>query len=564
MTTRKSNSRSLVWTLVGACLVASLLYWAIRSPEQGASEAVSAAPAQRLSGADDVIAAPAPSAERTENASQARASVATSRVLAVDTSGAPLEGARVFTNGERGWTLRGSTDASGVLALDFAPDATVQVAGRADGFTPTRATSTPPHTDEVRLVFEPGERICGVVRTHAGAAPRAPVRLLAFSRERPIETLVQRSEHLIAGDPTLLLAQSDADGAFCIDGVTPGDVYALACGGHGYVSSRGVTSVMAGKRDVSIEVTRLFGVAIQFLDRTGEHLVSAQGGRGLDGWCEAPQSRFHGTVGVDALLAGLDPKWTSVPPDMVFWTYVSDSEAESLGPVRLTHAVAGYAAGEERFDAGIVAKEVPIVVVPLDPVRVGRASVEVVFTTAVDADGHRRVRQPHDGRLELRGADGVEWAFPVPAAVDERASVHGVPFGSYRARYVATPFQFPARGLEPVALEVGAEGARFEVSLTGTGWIRLALRRVDGSAYTGQVQLSLLNGEVKIRPDGSFRGAAAAARPVSAPYLIEGLPPGRYTALLDSPTFGTPTGERFLTVDVREGEETVLAAEKLH
>jgi hypothetical protein len=564
MTTRKTDSWRSTFAIFGACLVATLLYWTIGSLERGADEAATAASAQRLPGADAVIVAPAPTAERTESASQARPSIATSRVLAVDSSGAPLEGARVFTNGERGWTLRGLTESSGILALDIVADSTVQVAGRADGLAPARSTSTPPHTAEVRLVFEPGERICGVVRTHAGAAPRTPVRLLAFSRERPIETLVQRSEHLIAGDPTLLLAQSDADGAFCIDGVTPGDVYALACGGHGYVSRSGVTSVEAGKLDVSIEVTRLFGVGIQFIDRTGEHVVSALGGRGLDGWCEAPLSRFHGTIGIEALLAGLDPKWANVPPNMVFWSYVSDTDADTLGPVRLDHEIAGYAAGVERFDAGIVSQEVPVVVVPLEPVRSGRATVDVVFTSTAESDGGTRVRQPREGRLVLRGDDGVEWVFAVSAAEADRASVHGVPFGSYRARYVATPFQFPARGLEPVALEVGAEGARFEVSLTGTGWIRLALKRPDGSDYSGQVQLSLLEGEVKVQPNGSFRGSATAVRPVNAPYLIEGLAPGRYTALLDMPTFLTSAGQRFLPVEVREGEETVLAAERLH
>ena len=563
MTTRKADSRRSVYMLLGSCLVASMLYWTITSQERGPDDAATAAPTLLLPGADDVIVAPVPSAQRTETISQASPSVGMSRVLAEDTLGTRLEGVRVFTHGELGWTLRGLTDGAGVLALDIESDSTVKVAGRADGCTPARSTSTPPHSAEVRLVFEPGDRICGVVRTHTGVAPGLPVRLMAFSREQPRATLIQRSEYLTAADPTLLLAQSDADGAFCIDGVTRGEVYALACGGHGYVSQSGVTSVEAGKLDVSIEVTRLFGVGIQFIDRTGHHVVSTLGGRGLNGWCEAPQSRYHGAVGIDALLAGLDPKWMSLPPDMVLWTFVSNSETDTLGTVHLEHEIAGYAPGAERFDAGIVAKEVPVVLVPLDPVHDGRATVDVVFATTVDADGHRRVRQPHEGRLQLRGEDGVEWAFPVPATEDQRVSVHGVPLGSYRARYVSAPFQFPARDLAPLALEVSAEGARFEVPLAGTGWIRLSLKRADGSAYEGQVQLALLEGEVKIRPDGSFRGSAAAARPVNAPYLIEALAPGRYTALLDAPAFVSTTGQRLLAVEVREGEETLLAAEKL-
>lgn len=482
------------------------------------------------------------------------------RIEVREAGGAALVGASIFTKDLGGWIERGQTDNAGVVELGFEPDSTVEIVARAQGFVPGRDCSEPPHAAERTLVLEPGDRICGVALTSTGAPPRKPVRVLAFSRERELDGLAQNVDRLSENDPSLLLTTTDESGAFCLDGARRDELHVLACGGHGYADRRGVTTVQAGTTDVSISLTRLFGVAVQFIDGTGVDEVQSLGGRTLEGWCEAPDSSFHGATGIDVWLSGLDPKWSSVPAGMLLWVYRSDSEADTLGPIRLNHELAGFVAGVERFHAGSLAAEVPTHVVALQPVRSGRGTVEVVFSSRAATAEASRVRQLEEGELRLSDPDGNVWDFLVKAGSDGRAQVPGVPFGRYSARYVSPPFQFPGRAEPGIELHVDSDGSRFEVPLDGTGWLRLQLRRRDGTAYSGHVQLTLFHGEGQAETSGRRQSPVSLGRSVDAPHVVEGLAPGRYTALAVMPTFESDVGKRFIVLDVRDGEETVVNA----
>ncbi len=144
------------------------------------------------------------------------------RILAVDERGALLEGAAIFTRSGGAWIVRGSTDRNGALDLELIRTGAIELVGRASGFTPVQASCAPPHPERLTLVFTPADRICVVVRTSGGAPPSAPVRVMVFSRKTTLEELVGRVERLTDSDPSLLLTVTDADGAFCIDGVNAG------------------------------------------------------------------------------------------------------------------------------------------------------------------------------------------------------------------------------------------------------------------------------------------------------------------------------------------------------
>jgi len=475
--------------------------------------------------------------------------------------GAAVAGASIFTKGLGGWVERGQTDDAGVVELEFEPGSPVEIVARAPGFVPGLDRSEPPHAAERTLVLEPGDRICGMALTSTGAPPRKPVRVFAYSRERELVGLARNVARLAENDPSLLVTTTDESGAFCLDGARKDELHEVACGGNGYADRRGTTAAQAGKLDVSISLTRLFGVAFQFIDSTGVEKVRSLGGRMIEGWCEAPGSRVHSATDVAVWLAGLDPKWTSVPPGMLLWVYSSDTESETLGPIRLDHELAGFAAGVERVNAGTVAAEIPTHVVALEPTHFGRATVEIVFTSRAGTDGAVRVRDVKEGLLRLTDQDRNAWDFLVESGNDGHAQVHGVPCGRYRARYVSQPFQFPPRTEPAIELLVEAvAGAKLEVPLDGTGWVRLSVRRKDGTAYSGQIQLSLFEGEHGQRGEREFRTRLTTGRSLGAPYLIEGLAPGRYTVFAHMPTFRSESGSHFIVLDVRDGEETVVSA----
>jgi hypothetical protein len=477
-----------------------------------------------------------------------------------EAGGAALAGASIFTKDVGGWVERGHTDDAGVLELDLEPDRTVEIVARAQGFVPGRDHSEPPHAAERTLVLEPGDRICGVALTSTGAPPRKPVRVLAYSRERELDGVARYVGRLSENDPSLLVATTDESGAFCLDGARRGELHVLACGGHGYADRRGITTVQAGTSNVSISLTRLFGVAIRFIDATGVEEVRSFGWRELGGGCGAPDARVHATTGVDVWLAGLDPKWTSVPPEMLLWIYSSDTESDTLGPMRLDHELAGFSPGSESFDAGTVAAEIPTHVVALDPTHSGRGTVDIVFTSRTGDDDGARARRFPEGQLRLTDESRNVWSFTVKPGDSDRVQVQGVPFGRYRARYVSQPFQFPPRAEPAIELLVDGAGAKLEVPLDGTGWVTFRLRRLDGTAYSGHIQLTLLEGEQGQSGSNKTRARVSVARSFDAPYRVEGLAPGTYTALAVMPTFESDAGKRFIVLDVRDGEETVVNA----
>ncbi len=482
-------------------------------------------------------------------------------ILAVDERGAIVDGARIFTRSGGAWIERGRTDRTGALDLELTGTGAIELVGRASGFTPVRANCAPPHPERLTLVFRPADRICGVVRTSGGAPPSAPVRVMVFSRQTTLEELVGRVERLTDSDPSLLLTVTDADGAFCIDGVNAGELYALACGGAGYVRRGGVGTVRAGEENVSIEVTRLFGAAVQFVDRAGQREIRSLAHRTLEGWCEEQGSSFRGGVAaVDVYLSGLDPKWSFVPPGMLLWFFESDSEAVSIGPVRLDHELAGYAAGVERFPAGIVSSDIPIHVVALDDRFAERGTLEVVFITRAGSDESLRARATHGGRLELSSDSGAVWQFPVEPDADGKALVEDVPCGRYGARFASGLFAHPPRAEALVTLDVFASGSRFDVPLTGTGWIRFELSDRAGAPYAGHVQLMLTRGERGTQGEWKPGAKLAAGRGIRPPYIVEGLEPGRYTATLTLPSFRPTSGGGALVVDVRPDEESVIRA----
>ena len=482
------------------------------------------------------------------------------QVVALDDHGAALEGATIYARHGGIWRDCGRTDRAGELRFESGEAPEIELVGRAVGYTPSRATFALPYPERLPLVFTQGERICGVVRTSRGMPPSNPVRLVAFSSEVETPSIVRRVAFLAEGDPSLLVAVTDEDGTFCIDGVTAREVFSLACGGAGYVARGGVRAVRAGEH-VSIEVTRVFGAAAQFVDRVGGQLIRGLGQRTMETWCEEPGASYRGgSESLDIFLAGVDPKWSVVPPDMLLWFFESDSEAQSIGPVRLDHELAGYAAGVERFPAGIVSDELPVFVVAVEDRFTDRAAIEVHFTSKAGSHDQPRIRAPHEGQLELIQQDGTVWQFLVEPDTQGRARVEDVPCGHYEARFVSQPFAFPSLQEAAVPIEVLEGGTRFDVPFDGTGWIRFELSNRTGAPYRGVVQLMLTRGEQPAGPRGRFSGRLAAGRSMRPPFLVEGLEPGRYTARLLFPAFEAGFGTGALTVDVHADEEAVVRA----
>ena len=113
---------------------------------------------------------------------------------------------------------------------------------------------------------------------------------------------------------------------------------------------------------------------------------------------------------------------------------------------------------------------------------------------------------------------------PPPHDEQMRRVYEGIPFGSYLARFQLNDWylQIPEAGADPMPIRIGPVPGQFTIDLSGLGRVQAVLKDSSGREYTGGVSLRLFNNQGTRFL--SFH---------SAPYLVEGVPAGRYWLVID-------------------------------
>ncbi len=481
-------------------------------------------------------------------------------VRVTDPKGEPLAGCEVHVRSSAGWRHFGLTDSGGELALRPPAATGSMVAARHAGYVPAKALISEPFPAEVVLILTPTAPICGRVLTASGVAPTPGVRVVALARG------VLDHEQVLGGlfenDPTVVSADVDAAGAFCVDGLAGGAEYMLFAAGAGYVMVQPPVA-LAKTGDISIELTvsRLFGVLVHFVPESGplESLLPKHGHRRLESSCAGAD---HFGMRWCAWLSGLDPALRELPAGFLLQLYTSDTLGDELGPLVLDYEFAGYERGRAELTCTPVDKGVASATLPLRRLGTRLGALEIEFRspswrTSGDAGPH-----PSTGQVQLIDGDVLPLRFEFEVDRQGRARVEGVPFGGYTWTVHATGLRYPSPSGPTQHVEIGEHPTTIVVDLTARAALALDLRNPDGSSYSGAVMVFLSHGTPTPDASGRVRQSGALSSGMSPPFEVSGLEPGIYTLRLLSPTFTSLDGERRIVVDLPAGEKTTVVARR--
>jgi hypothetical protein len=426
-------------------------------------------------------------------------------------------------------------DSSGLaVASDVAPDAgsgisgiVRLVSGELAGAGITVAawpTDEEPSLADVRAAME-------IPVGGTAVPPGSPVGSTSVSPGSPVGSA--------SGHPGSLpaLAQTDQSSAFLISRLVEGRTYTVCAAGRGvYTPHAGMPrSVSPGTSDLAVVVARVYGVRLVVRGEDGELPRShpALGGIGMT----VPRDPAQLLPITSPLipLIGLDGA-ESLPRGRDDVTVLVLAGAEEPGPLSVGGRVAGYEAWHRE--------------VPLSPVSAGLQTVEVRIRRLCEAFARMTIECLGAGpRLDPPG--GAAWGrrsrpWVELTPVDERKSMgyeltldrmpwqgvtfDNVPVGHYSVRlwtphrFLSVPFE--DQPMREVEILPGDNLLSFDVGTVGA--IELQPRRADGRPALGPVNVQLVSGSW-----GS--GIQLGAGFNQPPYVLEGLPIGRYRVSITYP-----------------------------
>jgi len=430
------------------------------------------------------------------------------------------------------------------------PQAKFTAAGAASTTEPLPAVSAPrahaPGAPAAATPVVPDDSsdISGVVRLVSGELAGPGIHVAAWpTDEAPSETDVRGAMEVPVGSvtsnprPPLVFAQTDESSAFRISGLIAGQIYTVCAAARGmYTPNDGMPwKVMPGTTDLAVAVARVYGVRVLVRGEDGELPLSnpALWSRGITVppppqqllSITSPLIPLIGLDGVESLPRGRD--------DVVLLCLVG---ADEPGPLSVGGRVAGY----ESFHRDV----------PLTPVSAGLPTVEIRLRRICEAFARVTIEVLGAGpRLEpsaapTGGRSSHAWVELTP--IDQRKSMgfeltldrmpwqgvtfDNIPVGRYFVRlwtphrFLSVPFE--DQPMREVEILPGDNLLSFDVGTVGA--IELLPRRADGRPLLGPVN-------VELGSESWGRGIQQSASFNQPPYVLEGLPVGRYRVSITYP-----------------------------
>jgi hypothetical protein len=327
-------------------------------------------------------------------------------------------------------------------------------------------------------------------------------------------------------------ATTDAGGRFVLEGLTAGASYSLSAVGNGTISTQPAPPVSEGTSGVRIDVSLLYGIAVDLREAGGTplhtmHGFSDQALRTSSGTL-FPDRPLLGLVGVD-----LSP-YRSAPGRRLFlYTSSTATEPASLERVPLKFRLVGYAPAEVAFDALPIVPAIPQHVVELQSTASGWSEIDVVFEDARDPTTNGPRIKPF--RLLLSSSSGPQAGIELPRDLGPKRLL-GIPFARYRVSLLNALDQqvFPTVGSPPPSFDVGARPATLSIPLAATSELEIQVRGREDRRYEGRASFSLARGG--LTSDGrSLVGATVSVTFDRAPYVLGALLPGHYALFVQEP-----------------------------
>lgn len=482
----------------------------------------------------------------------------------VDAEGRPISGAHCSIVLEESFAEIGVTNEAGHLSTRISTDMTGEIIAHAPGFANTAASFRSDNNDvELKLIMPPGGYISGTVTTPSGGLI-SECRVFAFRATTVINP--ETVSKILVGDPRVQTAVAESSGFFQVEGLNPNYEYSLLAAGSGYLTRNRVPPILPSASGIELPLFPLYGVILSLVDPHGgaisanSDLISFPTGN--------LTSNDHSVLYLDpndfmAQLAGIHVDQLDLGDgnQQLFLFSAEDDKAE-VGPITHLIRVPGYDPVITEVMVPRLSSSVPVQNLELIPNASDRGKLNLAFQ-GVERDpsfGNPRSVLPVGTLFLQRENEEVYqilfWHFPHEAKL-----IEDIPYGHYKAWFTTANrfYRLPQFSENTFPVLIGETTAQLTIPAQELGSIQLKFP-AGMDSYSGDVD----SVRCQVKPLqwlGSHNsGLQMSAFPIvfnSPPFLIEGLPPGRYQIELNQPfrrTIGNVGDEIYVT----SGETTIL------
>ncbi len=458
------------------------------------------------------------------------------------------------------WLLRGegvalaeaATDLEGAVEIRAASQSTTMgLVAKHPDFLPLQ-TTIPYEAGRLarEFVLLRGGRVAGFVVGGDGEIVRTEPWVIAHLKGHP-PSKADLHQAMVGFPNRVNLAVADTSGRFVVDGLPPGEEVSLLAAGGGVVSS-GPHSCPVGSEDVKLVAEALFGLRVRFagLSEGPVPLWSSPGPR----WYWDPgESKATGieTDSLAAVLLGLELHETTWrcwnPLTLLFRGPVG---VDSIGPIEFQGQIAGYDPIVLQLRAPIAREGIETFLVEPIATAAGWGDVKVSLRGLLPPNGPAPDRVAPLGVLGLRSLEsGAVFDCPL-LELAESSVVERVPYGLYEATISTESgyYQYPA---VETAVSVTAAGGRVSFDMSRSCEVEIFVGRQGQPLFEGEVvvEVGLSTAEGEVESYTTIR---------RAPYVIQGLAPGRYAFRIQKPFFNGEAVTLDLAPESRTGTVVFL------
>ncbi|HJP00647.1 MAG TPA: hypothetical protein QF764_02620 [Planctomycetota bacterium] len=348
-------------------------------------------------------------------------------------------------------------------------------------------------------------------------------------------------------------ALTDRDGTFILLGLRHATDYSLTIGGAGFVGHQRQWITNTKRPPGIYRVMRLFGLTVSITEIGGAPLQlhpGLFGQRAGHGRLKLPGVFPLTGTPASAVLAGIAPdalRGTDVSRRTLLYTSAPD--VLELGPITFQANLPGYAPLSLEVRARAVTEGLAQYEAQVHPTAAGFGQLQLALV-GWNGPGPPFVGPDGPGAtLHLHSLRGVRIAFALGPFEEDRILVDGLPHGTWRCSLGAPGalVNLAHSMTDERELEIGPIPARYVIDLSDTAAMELAIRTADGTVLSGRASLVYAS-------DTNSREGWKSQHFRSAPYRINGLPPGAYRLALRLPFAAGTSVAQPMKVTLRGGE----------
>lgn len=482
------------------------------------------------------------------------------RVRVVDPQYRPLANVQLTVWGENSATSMSKTDEHGVAIVPLPPGESLQIEASLPSYSKEWISLIAPFPSQATVVLEEGVHLSGTVRYPNGAAVGPNCRVL-FVRQASVGLPAGVIDKALKQEAAHGLAYTDENGQYTVRDLRRGRAYRAFAALEGWATNpQGQAIVAESETAQDLVVLPLYELHLRWVDSLSGKAF-ARTSKTLLGYGVA--LRVNREEGQPLLCAPEvlsffvgDHQPTESKLDSVEYFLGTPGTTRAELAVKLHTQFVGYQAWSGTLNAARIAAGVRVHTIELIRTSGGFGSLTLRVPDSVRAPKNQL--GAHAATLQLHSTGDDTMSFPLDISTRAPQTFDGIPWGTYSVLVCSTEgsFMHPAAGEPPWKVTISAEPVSLTLPSVELGSLLVIPRLPDGSLYSGQLEVLVLEGRHPRESLGKGHKALGGRRTfMGPPYRIDWRTPGEHTVVPMHPR----ADEVSVSGEVRAGETTELS-----